>query len=58
MSTLSTYKKRLKKQSDFNLTQLDKQLSTKRFCKYTFKLLKKNLNFVPTQKTINKEITI
>ena len=28
-------------------------LSTKRFCKGTFKLLNKNLNFVPTQKTIN-----
>ena len=30
-------------------------LSTKRFCKDTFKLLKKNLNFVPTQKNINKD---
>ena len=30
-------------------------LSTKRFCKDTFKLLNKNLNFVPTQKTINKD---
>ena len=29
-------------------------LSTKRFCKDTFKLLK-NLNFVPTQKPINKD---
>ena len=29
-------------------------LSTKRFCKETFKILNKNLNFVPTQKTINK----
>ena len=30
-------------------------LSTKRFCKNTFKLLNKNLNFVLTQKTINKD---
>ena len=30
-------------------------LSTKRFCKDTFKLLSKNLNFVPTQKAINKD---
>ena len=30
-------------------------LSTKIFCKDTFKLLKNNLNFVPTQKTINKD---
>ena len=30
-------------------------LSAKRFCKYTFKLLNKNLHFVPTQKTINKD---
>ena len=30
-------------------------LSTKRFCKDTFKLLNKNLNFVPTQKTTNKD---
>ena len=30
-------------------------LSTKRFCKDTFKLLNKNLNFVLTQKTINKD---
>ena len=29
-------------------------LSTKRFYKDTFKLLNKNLNFVPTQKTVNK----
>ena len=29
-------------------------LSTKRFCKDTFKLSNKNLNFIPTQKTINK----
>ena len=29
-------------------------LSTKTFCKETFKILNKNLNFVPTQKTINK----
>ena len=32
-------------------------LSTKRFCKDTFKLSNKNLNFVPTQKTINKDTT-
>ena len=31
-------------------------LSTKRFCKDTFKLLNENLNFVPTQKTINKQL--
>ena len=30
-------------------------LSTKRRCKDTSKLLNKNLNFVPTQKTINKD---
>ena len=30
-------------------------LSIKRFCKDTFKLLNKNLNFVLTQKTINKD---
>ena len=30
-------------------------LITKKFCKDTFKLLNKNLNFVPTQKTINKD---
>ena len=30
-------------------------LSTKRLCKDTFKHLNKNLNFVPTQKTINKD---
>ena len=30
-------------------------LSTKRFYKDTFKLLNKNLNFVPAQKTINKD---
>ena len=30
-------------------------LSTKRFCQDTFELLNKNLNFVPTQKTINKD---
>ena len=29
-------------------------LITKKFCKDTFKLLNKNLNFVPTRKTINK----
>ena len=31
------------------------KLSTKNFCKDTFKLLNKNLNFVPAQKTINKD---
>ena len=31
-------------------------LGTNRFCKDTFKLLNKNLNFVLTQKTINKDI--
>ena len=30
-------------------------LSTKRFCKDTFKFLNKNITFVPTQKTINKD---
>ena len=30
-------------------------LSTERFCKDTSKRLNKNLNFVPTQKTINKD---
>ena len=30
-------------------------LSTKRFCKDTFKLLNKNLNFLLTQKAINKD---
>ena len=30
-------------------------VSTKRFCKDIFKLLNKNLNFVPTQKAINKD---
>ena len=30
-------------------------LSSKRFCKDNFKHLNKNLNFVPTQKTINKD---
>ena len=30
-------------------------LITKRFCRDTFKLLNKNLNFVPMQKTINKD---
>ena len=31
-------------------------LSTKRFCKDTFKLLNKNLNFVPTQKKLSIKI--
>ena len=30
-------------------------LTTKKFCKDTFKLLNKNLIFVPTQKTISKD---
>ena len=30
------------------------QVSIKRFCRDTFKLLNKNLNFIPTKKTINK----
>ena len=29
-------------------------LSTERFCRDTFKLLKNNLNFVPSRKTVNK----
>ena len=41
-------------QRDFGIC-ISVPLSTKRFCKDTFKLLSKNLNFVPTQKTINKD---
>ena len=41
-------------QGDFGIC-ISVPLSTKRFCKDTFKLLSKNLNFVPTLKSINKD---
>ena len=53
MATLSSYGKRLKTQLD--LAGQVTNLNTKKFCKDTLKLLNKNLNFIPTQKTVNKD---
>ena len=57
MKTLATYGKQLKSQLDINLIQTGIyifNLTKHSFTRAEYKLLNKNLNFVPTPKVYNK----